>query len=367
MKSIFLAQWMKDRRNPTLVVMFCALSVIATLLFSMNSGSKIHVYVFPEDSLTLTETEEWLDILNDNDTFMFQEVEEEQARTDVSEGRRSAAVQLMKEDYRIFSAMEDPNAQLVEQYVQAVYTEELQLRTAELAAPDPEEFRKEVQERMEDPGLTVETQSPDGGALVEHNMGTQLLFGFTMFLVMFTVGFKVNAISLEKATGLWDRVILSPVTKWKMYSGHLAYTFLIGMLQIVIVFLIFLFGFGYDIGDRFGVLMIIAACFTLTMTAFTMLISGLLRTQEQFMMVFPSVIPLMPLISGVYMPPGFIDNDVMLFVAEFIPLTHAMEAMMGTTLYDYGFSELLLPLAKLMLIGAVCMGVGINLMERGKQ
>lgn len=64
------------------------------------------------------------------------------------------------------------------------------------------------------------------------------------------------------------------------------------------------------------------------------------------------------------MPPGTITNPILLGIAEVIPLTHAMKALTGIAVYGYGIEDLWIPISKLLLIGVLCMGIGINLMER---
>jgi ABC-2 type transport system permease protein len=197
-------------------------------------------------------------------------------------------------------------------------------------------------------------------------MGLQLMFGFSLFLVMFTIGFKINAINVEKTSGIWNRMILSPVRKTQMYLGHLVYSSVIGFIQVLIVYLIFLYVFNFNLGEHFGMLLLVSAIYTVAIVAMAMLFTGITRTPEQFNMLYPSIVPIMPLISGVYMPPGTLTNPILLFIAEFLPLTHAMEALMGITVYNAGWSDIFMPLAKLLLTAVICMGVGINLVERGK-
>jgi ABC-2 type transport system permease protein len=81
-------------------------------------------------------------------------------------------------------------------------------------------------------------------------------------------------------------------------------------------------------------------------------------------MIYPSVIPLVPVISGVYMMPGTITNPVLIFIGDLFPLSHAVEAMMDVALFQAGWNDLLLPIAFMLLIGVVSMGIGINLVER---
>lgn len=365
MISVFKAQWLKEKRNPLLVFIFCGISVVATLVFgNMNMDGPMMIDVFSDDELEEEVEADWIEKLNDSGTFEFRSADEHQARVNVREGRVLLAVSLMSEDYRIITASDNPRIELVEQHIDTVLGEELLLRYAAEVSGDQSGFRADVDRYLLEPPLTLQTQSMDGTVFVEYDMKLQLLFGFSLFMVMFTIGFKLNAILEEKVSGIWDRVILSPVSKTEMYLGHLFYSFLIGFLQVLIVFLIFRFGFGFDLGEHFWRLMVVVAIFALTTVAFVMLLTGVVRTPEQFNIALPVIVPLMPLISGVYMPPDIMTNEILLVVAEFIPLTHAMEALKGIAMYDADWSDVFIPVAKLLLIGVICMGVGINLVER---
>lgn len=364
MAPILLSQWMKDKRNPWMILMFIGLSIVATLMFGGSMDSKMKIDVFSGDGVTDESKSKWLELLNQSDTFEFRVQDEKAARMKVREGRADLAVKLMHNDYRIIAAVDNPYVQLAEQHVRTVYGRELQLQAAAASAPDGTQFRETVHSYLEKPPLRLQSESPGGGELVKHDMGLQLLFGFSLFLVMFTVGFKVNTITKDKTSGVWNRLILSPVRKTEMYMGHLVYSSLVGILQIMIVLMIFRYGFGFDLGDSYGLLLLVILIYTLTIVALSMLLVGILQSPEQFNALFPSIIPIMPLISGVYMPPGTITNPILLGIGEIIPLTHAMKALTGIAVYGAGLSDLWLPIAKLLLIGVLCMGVGINLMER---
>lgn len=97
-----------------------------------------------------------------------------------------------------------------------------------------------------------------------------------------------------------------------------------------------------------------------------MFIAGIAKTPEKFNMIYPSVVPIILVISGVYMPPGTMDNPVFHFVANLFPLTYGIDAMMDVALFDAGWSDITLPIAFMLLIAVMYMGIGINLGERGK-
>lgn len=369
MKSVFLAQWMKDKRSPFLVLTFLGLSIAATLIFGGNIENKQRIGVFTIPGLEEEAAEQWLDRMNQSELYTFFFQSEDKARNTVREGRAEVAVQLMNDDYRLIAAMDNYTVQLVDHHLMSVFAEELQIRAAaERAGIEDAEgvdrFREKVARHLESPVISVHVQATNGDVGVSHNMGTQLLFAFSLFLAMFTIGMKINQITSEKASGIWTRVILSPLSKVEQYSGHLLYSSLIGFIQIAVVLAIFRYGLGFDLGERFDMLLVIAALFTLSTVAFAILFAGVIRTPEQFLMIYPSVIPIIPIISGAYMPPGTITSPVLLTVAQMFPLSHAMDALIGAALHDQGWADLFAPLAKLLLIGVVCMGVGMNLLER---
>ncbi|MCR8643815.1 ABC transporter permease [Paenibacillus sp. N1-5-1-14] len=364
MKPIFWAQWMKEKRSPYAVLIFCAITIVATLLFGSSSNTKLKIDAFLGEGVTTDDTKQWIEQLNENGAFQFKLRGEEQAVSAVREGRSSVAVKLLKDDYRIIAASDNFNVDMVRQHLQTVYTEKLKITAAALQVKDESKFHESMSRFLEQPPLTLHSSTPSGGVLRDYDMGLQLMFGFTLFLVMFTVGFKVNAVTSEKVSGIWNRVILSPVTKTQMYLGHLTYSTLIGIIQITIIFLLFHYGFGYDLGNNIGMLAATGVLYVITIVAMSMLFTGLVKTPEQFITIFTSIVPIMPLISGVYMAPGTITNDVLLFIAQLTPLQHAMDALLGAAFYHHGWTEIYLPLAKLLLMAVIFFGVGINLVER---
>jgi len=364
MFPIFLSQWMKEKRNPVLLLLFVGLSIMATLLFGGSMNGKMRIDVFGEAGALSKSEAAWLGLLNRSESFVFRPEDEQTARKKVREGRADLAVKLTGDDYRIVASVEGPNVGLADQYLRTVYERELRLRAAAETPEEAERLRESIAAFLERPPFSLLTTAPDGSELTRYNMSLQLLFGFALFLAMLTMGFKINAITKDKTSGMWNRLILSPVRKTEMYAGYLLYGTLIGIVQIVLVLLVFRFVFGVDLGNRYDLLLLIVVLYAASSVAMCILLAGVLRTPEQFMMLFPAIVPLMPLVSGAYMPPGTITNEILLGVSEAVPLSHAMKALTDVAIYGAGFADLWIPIAKLLLIGVLCMGIGINLMER---
>ncbi|MFD0588115.1 ABC transporter permease [Paenibacillus sp. GCM10027627] len=365
MLSIFTAQWQRDKRSPFLVLLFLILGVVATPLFTSNMGGTVKIAAFMDGGISAEEKERWLQRLQRVEGISFKLMEKERALTDVREGRKPLAVRFMKGgDYRIVASTPGLEATTVDKQLSTMLAEEGVIAGIAEGASDGEQFKERVYEGMEQPSLALSKLNPDRKKLTDQEMTFQLLYGFTLFTVMFTIGFKVSAVLEERVSGVWNRVILSPVSKTRMYMGHLIYSLFIGFVQIVCALLVLHFLLGYDLGDRFDLLFAVVALYCATTVAMSMLFAGLVKTPEQFKALIPGLFPLMPLLGGIYFPPGMVTNKFILLAGELLPITHAVDALKQITLYGVDWAELSLPLAKLLIICVLCMGIGINLVER---
>jgi len=367
MIAVFLAQWRHDRRSPALILIFIAISIAATLLYSSNMSGNPQFAAFPDKSITHDEAKQRVERMNDAEGFSFKLTSEEKAIRDVREGRVPLAVRLMNDgEYRIVATAEGLNPSMVSEHLNRIASEDGRLAYAAVLTGDAVTARSKFAAFMDAPPLHTDVVRPDGKTLAGDEMSIQLLLGFTLFLAMFTIGFKINSVMEEKAHGIWSRVILSPVTKTGMYMGHLCYSLIIGLIHMVTVLLFFDLILGYELGSQYGLLFFIILLYSAVIVSLSMLLAGIVRTPEQFQMILPVILPIMPLLAGIYFPPGLMTNKLLLFAGELLPITHAVNALKQVALYDAGWSEILMPVAKLALIGVICMGIGINLVERRK-
>lgn len=367
MIAVFLAQWRHDRRSPALIFIFIAISIAATLLFSSNMSGNPQYAVFLDKGVTDDEAKQRVERMNDTDSFSFKLTSEEKAIRDVREGRVPLAVRLLQDgEYRIVATAEGLNQSMVSEHMNHIASEDGRMAVAVELTDNADIARSQFAAFMDAPPLHTDVVRPDGRTLAGNEMSLQLLFGFTLFLAMFTIGFKINSVMEEKAHGIWNRVILSPVTKTGMYMGHLCYSLIIGLIHTVTVLLFFDLILGYDLGSQYGLMFFIIFLYSAAIVSLSMLLAGIVRTPEQFQMILPVILPIMPLLAGIYFPPGLMTNKLILYAGELLPITHAVNALKQVALYDAGWSEILIPVAKLALIGVICMGIGINLVERRK-
>lgn len=363
MNSVVWAQFTKDKRNPIFIILFIAGSILATLVFAGGVYSPTKVAIFSEEDNASEIEKKWIDLLNVDDSFQFVVVEPNEAREDVREGKLDVAVKVMETDYRLVATSELPTVSYVQQHVDKVFQQEAQL-SAIVQSKENENVREELERYMEEAPFQIETQGLESEKVPNYNMSTQLLFAFTFLISMFILGLKVNNVTHDKVSGIWNRMILSPISKTKMYCGYVLYSFLITLFQVVVVLLVFKYLMNYELGDQLWLIILIAAFFIFSMISIAMLITGFVKTPEQFYAIYPSVIPLIPIVSGAYMMPGTITNSALLFIADLFPMSHAMEAIMSVIFYEAGFQDVMMSLLFMLLIGVMAMGLGINLIER---
>jgi len=363
MLAVLKVQLQKLLKNPASVLIMIGMTILFTVMLGLNSYGKVTVHTYHDASISREEAESWLELLNKSNSFIFSLTEESAALDKVTDGKAQFVLKLIQDDYRIIASMEDMNTSALDVYLRTVYDEELKLRSIEEQMPG-EDVRTELEQKLAHPVLSIHATEVKAEGDYEYDSRIQSLFGFSLFFSFYTIAYAVNELLQDKKNGIWDRVILSPISKLSMYSGHLANSFLIGYLQIVIVFLLFRYGFSFPLGDSLATILLIAAIYTFAIVALGLLMAGLVKTPQQMSVLIPIVAVSSAMIGGAYWPIEIVTNPILLLLSKIVPITYGMEALKGVAYYDYGWSELLYPLSVMCLFGVVCMGIGINLIER---
>lgn len=186
----------------------------------------------------------------------------------------------------------------------------------------------------------------------------------TLFFAIYTIVFSLSEVAEEKQRGSWDRIILSPIRKWQVYLGYLCFSFVVGLAQILLIFFMFEFLFDIHINEKWLEILLICIVYTFAIVALGMLMMGLVKKASQLSAVVPIVSVSMAMLGGAYWPIEIVDNQIVLFISEVIPVKHAMDALKAITVYGQDITDITQSLSILLLMGVLFMGIGINLMER---
>lgn len=98
--------------------------------------------------------------------------------------------------------------------------------------------------------------------------------------------------------------------------------------------------------------------------ALSILITGVVKTVQQFNAILPIVAVSMAMIGGAYWPLEIVQSEIMLALAKVVPITYGMEVLNGAAVYGYTIDELIFPISILVLMGVLMTGIGIHLMEK---
>jgi ABC-2 type transport system permease protein len=173
-----------------------------------------------------------------------------------------------------------------------------------------------------------------------------------MVLMLVTMIVPSMAVVREKEIGTLEQIIVTPLQPWQLILGKLAPFVVIGLLDIVLVTAVARVLFGVPLRGSFLVLVFLTLLFLLSTLGFGLLVSTLVRTQQQAMM-FSAFVLMVPMIylSGLIFP---IENMPALFqhVSMVIPVRYYAIILRGVFLKGSGLVLLWPEALALLAIGS---------------
>lgn len=361
MAPIFRAQWLQLKHNPLAFIIMVVLSIGMTIFIGGQTFDRVTVSVLPDSSMNEAEVENWLELLDDSDTFAFELGDERAVLDSLASSNSGLAVRLFEDDWQVLHSVGDNNAQLLAAHVGAVYRREL---TLQAAGGDTDLLREQVQEQLETPAMVVVAAEQSTESAFAYDVRVHTLIGMGLFFATFTIMFNVTNILEDRRLGVWDRVIQSATPRSAMYAGHLTFSFVLGLFQILLVFSIFTFLFGVDLGQNWLGVLAVISLFTLAIVALGLFMAGLVRTPAQMQVFIPIVAVSSAMLGGAYWPIEIVSNPVMLALSRVVPIRYALDALKGIVYHDYSWSQLSGPLAVLAGFAVLFMVLGLWLVDR---
>lgn len=187
----------------------------------------------------------------------------------------------------------------------------------------------------------IEAKSPPGIAKALDDIsgfqvtvpGNGVLFGF--FIAM-TVAMTFAS---ERHSGTWRRLLAAPVPRWRALVGKLVPYYLIGVVQLAVLFAVGYLVFGMQIAGSLGALVVLSLCVVLCAIAFGMLVASFGWTEKQIGSGVPVMLLVMGLIGGCMFPrllmPAFMQK-----LGHIVPHSWALDGYyavlvrQGTTIAD---------------------------------
>lgn len=354
-------------RKPWAFIGLTASIIVMSVIVGSNFSIKSEVVVFSDQ--TEREIKPLLKQLNDIGTFQYTIYDEDDAIQRVRENKSELAVELKKDSANIILATNSQNADIIQYEVISAYQdlkrkEDVLQHASTLPTVNVQQLEKKLDSLSDYNAFKVDKESFADEDSFVYDAKLQSLFGFSLFFVVYTIAYNVVTILTEKKEGVWNRMLISPIRKWEMYTGNLLYSFITGYLQVVIIFSIFRFGLNIEFHGGFGKTLVILIPYVFCIIALSLLVAALVKNLQQFNVVLPLVAVCMAMLGGAYWPIEIVSSNIMQLLAKFMPIYYGMEALKGAAVYGYDWSQIAYPIGMMCLIGVVMIGLGIKIIDR---
>jgi drug efflux transport system permease protein len=161
-----------------------------------------------------------------------------------------------------------------------------------------------------------------------------------MILMIMTMLLSAMAVVREKEIGTMEQIIVTPIAAWQLIVGKLFPFAAIGLIQVFLVTGVAVFGFGVPLRGSFLLLLLLTQLFVLNTLGLGLLVSTLVRTQQQAMMVaaFTMMLPMIYL-SGLIFPIENMPHAIQT-ITYAIPLRYYASIIRGIFLRGSGIDVL---------------------------
>ncbi|PKM51581.1 MAG: hypothetical protein CVV02_06515 [Firmicutes bacterium HGW-Firmicutes-7] len=177
--------------------------------------------------------------------------------------------------------------------------------------------------------------------------------GFLLFFSMFIIMFGIGTIVDEKETKVWQRQLVSPLSKKSLIIGNLISNFIVSMLQMIFVVIVSKLLFDIDWGGSTLALLCVLGAYVIAGTAMGLFITGFVKTQQQLAAILPTIIVATSMIGGCMWPVEMMGSKFLRSFAEFLPQRWGMDGLSKVILYNGGMGEVIKPISILLIIAVV--------------
>lgn len=181
----------------------------------------------------------------------------------------------------------------------------------------------------------------------------------TGFTIMFMMGLLTSAVAVimeDRRKRTMARVYTAPVRVYEIALGNFLGSFVIGMIQIVMVLGVSRWLLHYDAGIPFGIHFMILSAFMLVSMGIASTVAGLIRNYKNANMLNSLIIMPTCMIGGCFWPISFMP-DYMQKLANVVPQKWAIQAV-ETISAGGTLSDITLPLLILFGMAIILLTVG---------
>ncbi len=203
------------------------------------------------------------------------------------------------------------------------------------------------------------------GAKVKSPMATSLVGGWAIQFLLFALSASATSLFRERDAGIFQRILASPVTRSHILWSKFIYGVLLGLLQLIVLFVASSALYGIEIVPYLGRLALVCIFAAAACTSFGMLLAAVSPSPEAASSLATFLIMLMSAIGGAWFPITFMPA----VIQQFSKLTLVYWSMEGFSAVLWAGQSLvqLLPILGILAgITAAVMSLAIWRFNRGK-
>jgi ABC-2 type transport system permease protein len=187
-------------------------------------------------------------------------------------------------------------------------------------------------------------------------------FAVTFLLIGMLMGVSLALID-EHDWGTLERLRSASAPLWATLTGKLLARFVVGFIQMAVLFAAGYVLFGISLGRTPAALMLPAAAIAFAGAAFGLIVAGVGRTRDAVLPVGAIVIMTMAAIGGCWWPIDFEPAWMQQFALA-LPTTWAMRAFNDLMIRDLAASTALVPAAVNFGFGIIYTVIGVAIARR---
>lgn len=180
--------------------------------------------------------------------------------------------------------------------------------------------------------------------------------GLTLMFLMMLITSSVTLIMDDRAGRTMMRMFSAPVRSYEIALGNFLGSFLVGLIQILVVLVLGKWVLRYDYGLPLVLYFLVLAAFMLVSMGIASTVAGLIRNPRNAGMLNSLILTPTCMLGGCFWPISIMP-DYMQKLANFTPQKWAIQAV-DIAATGGGWNELWLPFAVLGLMAAVLLAIG---------
>lgn len=186
-----------------------------------------------------------------------------------------------------------------------------------------------------------------------------------MTLILFFIGVVLTTTNIvdEKQNGTLYRVSSSPLRKTELLGGKFIVFLIIGFIEALYVLLIAMFIFGVTIAGNISAVLLILLLLMSASIGLGLLISLLVKTMKQAVMLVPLVVIPSVLLSQTFSPLEVMPR-FMQYVAYLSPMTYSNAALRAVIIKGESFTSVLSPVFILLAYSLITLVFGIVIFRK---